>query len=201
MGNKPDLRVSKTLRSINAAFMDLIVKKPVNEITVTELARRAEISKGTFYLHYLDIFDLYDKLVNDTAVKVAGSVNPYPDLFVDPESFIRIFMFEQIEPFSKILTISESALLSEKNIRFCSIYPQCFIDAIRMQIYSVGKLAPCEENDIKIEFLLTGILSIIIKYRPLSSKNIQQMDFIVRFLSAVIKETFPEFYGTHEAQP
>ncbi|MDO5410972.1 MAG: hypothetical protein Q4F21_11065 [Lachnospiraceae bacterium] len=142
-------------------------------------AQKAEISKGTFYLHYLDIF------------------NTYPDLFTDPESFIRIFMFEQIEPFGKILTIGERALLSEKNIRYCSNYLQCFIDAIRMQIYNVGKLVSCEENDIKIEFLLTGILSIVIKYRPSANKNIQQTDFIVQFLTAIIKETFPEFYGTH----
>ncbi len=69
MENKPDLRISKTLRSINNAFMELIIKKPVNKITVTELAQKAEISKGTFYLHYLDIFDLYNQLVKETVVK------------------------------------------------------------------------------------------------------------------------------------
>ena len=66
MENKPDMRISKTLRSINNAFMELIIKKPVHKITVTELAQKAEISKGTFYLHYLDIYDLYNKLVKDT---------------------------------------------------------------------------------------------------------------------------------------
>ena len=191
MSNKTDLRISKTLRSINNAFMELIVKIPVHKITVTELARKAEISKGTFYLHYLDIFDLYNKLV----AKIAGSFNPYPDLFTDPESFVRTFMFSQVEPLGNTLSAGEYALLLEKNIKFCPDYPQCFIDAFRAQIYSVGKLVPCEENDIKIDFLLNGMLSIIIKYRPLSNENISQIDFIVNFLSAVVKETFPEFYS------
>lgn len=195
MENKPDLRISKTLRSINNAFMELIIKKPVNKITVTELAQKAEISKGTFYLHYLDIFDLYNQLVKETVVKIARSFNPYPDLFTNPKSFVRTFMFSQIEPFGKTLTAEECALLLERNIKYCSDYPQCFIEAFRAQIYNVGKLVPCEENDIKLDFLLNGMLSIIIKYRPLGNENMSQIDFIVRFLSVVVKETFPEFYG------
>lgn len=195
MERKSDLRILKTLRSINTAFMELIIKKPVHKITVTELAATAEISKGTFYLHYLDIFDLYDKLVEDTVRKIALSFNPYPDLFSNPEAFIRTFMFSQIEPFSKTLTAEECALLYEKNVKFCSNYPQCFIDAFREQIYRVGKLVPCKENDIKIEFLLTGMLSIIIKFRSSTNNSMKQMDFIVEYLSAVVKKTFPEFYG------
>ena len=197
MGNKSDLRISKTLRSINNAFMELIIKMPVHKITVTELAKKAEISKGTFYLHYLDIFDLYNKLVRDTVAKIAGSFNPYPDLFTDPESFVRTFLFSQVEPFGKALSAGECALLLEKNIKFCSDYPQCFIEAFRAQIYGVGKLVRCEENDIKIDFLLNGMLSIIIKYQPLSNENTSQIDFIVNFLSAVVKDTFPEFYALY----
>lgn len=196
MGNKSDLRISKTLRFINNAFMELITKKPVYKITVTELAQKAEISKGTFYLHYLDIYDLYNQLVNETVMKIAGSFNPYPDLFTNPESFVRTFMFSQIEPFGKTLTAGECALLLEKNIKYCSDYPQCFIEAFRVQIYNVGKLVRCEENDIKLDFLLNGMLSIIIKYRLLGNENMSQIDFIVKYLSAVVKETFPEFYGT-----
>ena len=76
MNQKTDLRIIKTRRSIKEAFMELILMKPVNKITVTELAERAEISKGTFYLHYLDIYDLYNRLVEEVANKIAESFNP-----------------------------------------------------------------------------------------------------------------------------
>ena len=52
MEQKSDLRVTKTRRLIKATFLELVQAKPVQKITVTELAKRAEISKGTFYLHY-----------------------------------------------------------------------------------------------------------------------------------------------------
>ena len=47
----------------------------------------------------------------------------------------------------------------------------------------------------KIDFLLTGMLSILVKYRPLTNGNQQQMEFMMGFLTAVIKELFPEFYS------
>lgn len=194
MEQKSDLRVVKTQRLIKATFLELVQAKPVQKITVTELAKRAEISKGTFYLHYLDIYDLYNQMVEETVAKIAGSFDPYPDLFSAPESFVRTFLFAQVEPLGQALSAGERALLTEKNMQSCSRYPQCFLDAFKEQIYQVGALARCEENDIKIDFLLTGMLSLVVKYRPLTAGDQEKMDFIVQFLSLIIRDTFPEFY-------
>lgn len=194
MEQKSDLRVTKTRRLIKATFLELVQAKPVQKITVTELAKRAEISKGTFYLHCLDIYDLYNQMVEETVAKIAGSFDPYPDLFSAPESFVRTFLFSQVEPLGLSLSAGERALLTEKNMQSCSKYPQCFLDGFKEQIYQVGALARCEENDIKIDFLLTGMLSLVVKYRPLTAGDQKKMDFIVQFLSLIIRDTFPEFY-------
>lgn len=194
MEQKSDLRVTKTRRPIKAAFLELVQTKPGQKITVTELAKRAEISKGTFYLHYLDIYNLYNQMVEETVAKIAGSFDPYPDLFSAPESFVRTFLFSQVEPLGLSLSAGERTLLTEKNMQSCSKYPQCFLDGFKEQIYQVGALARCEENDIKIDFLLTGMLSLVVKYRPLTAGDQKKMDFIVQFLSLIIRDTFPEFY-------
>ena len=57
-----DLRERKTRRSIREAFLELLATKPLERITVKELAARAEISKATFYLHYHSVFDLSEAL-------------------------------------------------------------------------------------------------------------------------------------------
>lgn len=57
-----DLRTIKTKRNIKNAFIQLRTKKPLERITVKELAELAEISKATFYLHYHDVYDLSDQL-------------------------------------------------------------------------------------------------------------------------------------------
>ena len=57
-----DLRQRKTRKAIKEAFLKLHEKKPVEKITVKELAGIAQISKATFYLHYRDIYDLAEQL-------------------------------------------------------------------------------------------------------------------------------------------
>ena len=57
-----DLRVQRTINSIYQSFEELICEKPYEKITVTELARRAQINKKTFYRYYETLDDLLAEL-------------------------------------------------------------------------------------------------------------------------------------------
>lgn len=56
-----------------AAIVDALVKighdKPLSQITVTDLIKTTGISRGTFYLHYLDKEDLIEQLKNQFMTK------------------------------------------------------------------------------------------------------------------------------------
>lgn len=69
-----DLREKKTKRSIKNAFLQLRARKPLERITIKELAELAEISKATFYLHYKDIYDLSNQLQNEVIQNILDSV-------------------------------------------------------------------------------------------------------------------------------
>lgn len=43
---------------ITDAFLDLCEKKSVNKITIQDILNRAEVSRGTFYNHFEDKYDL-----------------------------------------------------------------------------------------------------------------------------------------------
>lgn len=43
---------------IKQAFAQLTNEKDLQKITVTDIVERANISRGTFYAHYLDVYDL-----------------------------------------------------------------------------------------------------------------------------------------------
>ncbi len=47
-----DRRVGKTKKAIQAAYFDLLKEKGNEKISVTEIARAADIDRKTFYLHY-----------------------------------------------------------------------------------------------------------------------------------------------------
>lgn len=57
-----DRRIIKTKKAIDQAFITLLKEKPLNKITVAELSKKADLGRGTFYLHYKDIYDLYDHM-------------------------------------------------------------------------------------------------------------------------------------------
>ena len=59
--NENDRRTKRTQKLIRNNFIDLMVKKPINEITIQEISDRADINRRTFYLHYTDIYDLLSK--------------------------------------------------------------------------------------------------------------------------------------------
>jgi AcrR family transcriptional regulator len=61
MPEKTDRRQIRTKQLLRKALMELFEEKGVESLTVSELAERAGINRGTFYLHYLDVADLLDK--------------------------------------------------------------------------------------------------------------------------------------------
>lgn len=79
-----DMREQKTKRAISNAFIDLRAKKPLERITVKELCETAEISKATFYLHYRDIYDLSDTLMEKTISEILSHVSDPKEMVTDP---------------------------------------------------------------------------------------------------------------------
>lgn len=57
-----DRRQKRTKKQIRQALIDLITEVGLKNITVSELSKRADINRGTFYLHYQDIHHLTESL-------------------------------------------------------------------------------------------------------------------------------------------
>ncbi|PCK22956.1 TetR family transcriptional regulator [Bacillus pumilus] len=67
-----DRRTIKTKKAIRESFLELLKEKEVQQITVSELSRRADLGRGTFYLHYQDVFDLYEQLEKELFDQLGG---------------------------------------------------------------------------------------------------------------------------------
>ena len=65
MANTDDLRYIRTEGAIRDAFMGLVAERSVSSVTVSELCRRAGISRNAFYLHYSGVQVLYSALVGE----------------------------------------------------------------------------------------------------------------------------------------
>ena len=62
MNEQEDRRYKRTEAMLRDALMTLLTEKPINKITVTDLVKKADVGRGTFYLHYTDIDDMIGHL-------------------------------------------------------------------------------------------------------------------------------------------
>lgn len=85
-----DIRVKKTRRAIQKAFIELLREKPVEKITVKEIAERAEINKTTFYAHYETLDALTDQMEHQTVRMVTEQMTGgAQQLLEQPDAFVR----------------------------------------------------------------------------------------------------------------
>ena len=61
-----DRRVVRTRQQLREALTELLKTKSVQDITVCELADKVDISRGTFYLHYKNVFDMLEKIEQES---------------------------------------------------------------------------------------------------------------------------------------
>ena len=57
-GGRTDRRVRKTKKLLLEGLMTLMQEKDIRDISVKELSDLADINRGTFYLHYRDVYDM-----------------------------------------------------------------------------------------------------------------------------------------------
>jgi AcrR family transcriptional regulator len=86
-----DQRVRRTRDRLGDALVEILLQKPLDEISVQEILDRAGVSRSTFYTHFRDTNDLFLSDVDDffegmsTALSRAGSkskrVAPVQELF------------------------------------------------------------------------------------------------------------------------
>ena len=70
-----DIRIARTDRAIEQAFMELREKNPLEKIKIKDLCAMACINKSTFYAHYEDIYALSSRLEDKLIADILASVS------------------------------------------------------------------------------------------------------------------------------
>lgn len=65
MEENTDLRTIRTRKFIIDSFIDLLEKKDFNSITISAITKGAMINRATFYRHFLDKYDLLEKVIKE----------------------------------------------------------------------------------------------------------------------------------------
>ena len=105
----------RSRKLINEALADLLTEKPLDKITVTDVVKRADINRGTFYAHYRDIPDVVDHLIQQTFSAIRDAMIAQTEM---PSNMGLVFLTaiqrileEDLSFYRKILNSSASSLM------------------------------------------------------------------------------------------
>lgn len=135
-------RVQETKQNLQEAFLDILMEKPVEQITIREITERAQLNRTSFYRYYMDVYDLYETIVDAFLERLQKQLlMVLPDLLLG-ESFFRQNFF--------------TSLLMENKIIFQRIMQDprmCNKIKARNQAY-VKNLLQLSEDDAEIDLIL-----------------------------------------------
>ena len=98
-----DRRKRKTRKAIFDACVALIQEKEFQNITVNEIVERADINRGTFYLHFVDKYDMMNSFENEMIEKIEDVIlNNIPE-----KQFEELFIQSRYDTVVEILKCYE----------------------------------------------------------------------------------------------
>lgn len=67
-------RNARTQQNIKKSFIQLIETKGFTNITVSDITRDAQVSRGTFYVHYTDKYELLSKIEDELIMNITNAL-------------------------------------------------------------------------------------------------------------------------------
>ena len=94
---KTDRRVRRTKTLLLQGLMQLMESKDVKDISVKELADLADINRGTFYLHYSDVYDMLSQIEDELFAEfheiIDRTLKPDPAAHAPRVTLLEVFSF------------------------------------------------------------------------------------------------------------
>ena len=166
-----DIRVKKTKRAIQNAFIELLREKPVEKITVKEIAERAEINKTTFYAHYETLDALTDQMEQQTVQMVTEQMTGAQQLLEQPDAFVREMFASLLKAADYLGVVPASAI---------NRFTQHLRDAILEQIKREN-IEPSQYENIGaiLIFVMNGLSGLLNTDRKLAQKQLDVIAALV----------------------
>ena len=158
-GEQGDRRVRRTKAMLRAALTELLKTKPVNEISVTELTRKADVNRGTFYGHYKDIFDMVEQLENEMFQEFSALLQAYPADAL--KHGLRPILRDVFEFLRRYEDISAALLSRERDTRFLEQLKGMVAERVSLEWGRLYRFDNPREQAFCLSFLVGGVVGII----------------------------------------
>ena len=187
--NKQDRRTLKTRKALRDGLAELLTEKELRKITVQEIADKADVNRVTFYKHYLDVYDLYDKVEAELLVEMGLLILRLTDSSADKVfSELISYISENRSMFRMIFCPNASGALRDKFSRL--------IEGLFLQIQAEKQHSHISDNALEYRncYRAQGCIAVISKW--VLGNFAESSDFIVRIISELDGNTEKLISGT-----
>lgn len=130
MNSKSDNRsVQRTKQLLKESLITLLQTTSITKISVTQLTQMANLNRGTFYLHYNDIYSLLDDLENDIVNNIMSILRKHRS--VNTVSCVFPILYDFFQYIKENSNICQTLLKTENHNAFLQkikniVQEECF---------------------------------------------------------------------------
>lgn len=176
---------SKTL--IRNALVSLMQEKPFEKITITDIVRRADINRGTFYAHFKDSREVLERIRADALAEMKQAIcSVSADIVIrNPEPLLR-----KISEFLSEDSTYYKMLLSTSGIQdFLNEIKRISLEYVMGSDYAKKQLDK-ESFASRLDFLISGIAGVY--YDIVLGLIPQTLDTAPSFICRILKPYLPK---------
>lgn len=177
-----DLRVRRTDRAIQDAFVKLVLARGFDSVTVSKIASEAMINRQTFYKHYTDKYDLAEKMSQQVTSAYETMLKERVALAKKNVSFISAFN-TLLPDIRQLVATYRDQILVLRAIHLDRFdFNQSLRDHMSWAVSQILNQHPSEFEQAILDSLSIGMMNYVLKVGKLPST-----DEIERSISHVLK--------------
>lgn len=190
MGEKKEYRSAvRSRKLIRQAFLELLKEKPLEKITVTDIVKRADINRSTFYAHYPDVIGVLEAIeteILDYTQNILGGMD-FKDLFENPTPLLEeiVKMLEENHELYSLLCHSNMAVKQLEKVKFILI--ERIIKTVEMPEEYVDSF----EFEFNVRFFMGGVVDVCTQW--LNGEILCSLNDLTSELAKLIIRTSKDF--------
>lgn len=167
MNTKNNRRRRASVERIEKVFIELLQTKELHEITVSDICKRCELNRSTFYANFVDIYELADKV----RVYLEGEVN-------------RLYEAEETQKFNNNDYLRLFRHIKENQLFYRTYFKLGYDNQFQLKYYDIHQAERHFDNrhiEYHIEFFRNGFNAIVKMWLAGGCKETpEEMDEIIR---------------------
>lgn len=177
---KRENQKARTRQNIKNAFVELLKVKHIDQITVTELAKNADVDRKTFYLYYATVYDVVKEIENGV---IAGLKEI---LEKNRPADWKVFLCGLNEIMEKDIDYY-TVIAKNKNLSFLVDECMDILTTMLMESLLKEKTDIDDADRIRIKYAASGILGVYEEW--LQSDDRMELDELIEILGEAMNDT------------